>query len=179
MAAQQELFLARRASHELKNRIHRQRTGQLREQIKGFEAQVMSTGRQIGYLEEEIVGKRDLARRAILRSRSCLRMLRNGGELAGRRGQYEAAISEAHQQIGEAELQLLANDAVRADQIATQLDQVQAELNALEEKLSASRDVLNRTTIAAPVERDHRQPEVQDHKRRYPARRANSRYRPG
>jgi HlyD family secretion protein len=151
MAAQQELFLARRASHESKNRIHRQRTGQLREQIKGFDAQVMSAGRQIGFLEEEIVGKRELSQKGYLAKPELLRMLRMEAELAGRRGQYEAAISEAHQQIGEAELQLLANDAARADQIATQLDQVQAELNALEEKLSASRDVLNRTTITAPV----------------------------
>ena len=39
-----------------KNRILRQRTGQLREQIKGFEAQVTSAVRQINFLEEELVG---------------------------------------------------------------------------------------------------------------------------
>jgi HlyD family secretion protein/epimerase transport system membrane fusion protein len=78
-------------------------------------------------------------------------MLRMQAELGGRLGQYEAAISEAQQQIGEAELQMVANDAARADQIATQLDQVQAELNGIDEKLLASRDVLRRTVIAAPV----------------------------
>jgi HlyD family secretion protein len=151
IAAQQELFSARRTSHESKNRILRQRTGQLREQIKGFEAQVRSAVRQIAYLEEELGGKRELAQKGYLAKPELLRMLRMEAELAGRQGQYEAAISEAQQQIGEAELQLLANDAARADQVATQLDQVQAEMNALEEKLSASRDVLNRTTIIAPV----------------------------
>jgi HlyD family secretion protein/epimerase transport system membrane fusion protein len=151
MSAQRELFTTRRASHESKNRILRQRTAQLREQIKGFEAQVKSASRQIEYLEEELVGKRDLAQKGYLAKPELLRMLRMEAELAGRQGQYEASISEAQQQIGEAELQLLANEAARADQIATQLDQVQAELNALEEKLMASRDVLNRTVITAPV----------------------------
>jgi HlyD family secretion protein len=151
MVAQQELFLLRRTSHESKNRILRQRIGQLREQIKGFDAQVTSASRQIEFLEEEIAGKRELAKKGYLAKPELLRMLRMQAELTGRLGQYEAAISEAHQQIGEAELQLLANDAVRADQIATQLEQVQAELNGLDEKLLASGDVLRRTVIAAPL----------------------------
>ena len=151
MAAQREIFVTRRTSHESKNRIYRQRASQLREQIKGFEAQVKSAVSQIRYLEEEIIGKRHLAEKGYLAKPELLRMLRMEAELAGRQGQYESGISEAQQQIGEAELQLLANEATRADQIATQLDQVQAELNALDEKLLATRDVLNRTTIAAPV----------------------------
>lgn len=151
MAAQQELFVVRRTSYESKNRILRQRMGQLREQIRGFEAQVMSARRQIDFLEEEIEGKRTLAQRGYLAKPDLLRMLRMQAELTGRLGQYEAAISEAQQQIGEAELQLLANDAARADQVATQLDQVRAELNGLDEKLLASGDVLMRTVIPAPL----------------------------
>ena len=151
MAAQQELFLVRRTAHESKNRILRQRVGQLREQIKGFEAQVTSAKRQIDFLEEEIAGKRELAKKGYLAKPELLRMLRMQAELTGRLGQYEAAISEAQQQIGEAELQLLANDAARADQIATQLDPVRAELNGLDEKLLSSGDILTRTVIPAPL----------------------------
>jgi HlyD family secretion protein len=151
VASQRELFLARRAAHESKNRILRQRIVQLREQIRGFEAQVTSAARQIELLGEEIAGKRELARKGYLAKPELLRMLRMEAELSGRHGQYRAAISEAEQQIGEAELQLLANDTTRADQIATQLDQVRADLSALVEKLTASRDVLNRTIIEAPV----------------------------
>jgi HlyD family secretion protein len=151
MAAQQELFLVRRTSHESKNRILRQRAGQLREQIKGFEAQVTSAKSQIDFLEEEIAGKRELAKKGYLAKPELLRMLRMQAELTGRLGQYEAAISEAQQQIGEAELQLLANDAARADQIATQLDPIRAELNGLDEKLLSSGDVLTRTVIPAPL----------------------------
>ena len=151
IAAQQELFEVRRAAHEAKNRVLSQRIRQLREQIKGFEAQVTSVARQIELIAEEAAGKRKLAEKGHLPKPELLRVLRMEAELAGRQGQYQAAISEAMQQIGEAELQIVANDTERADQVATHLDQLQTELNALEEKLVASRDVLNRTVIPAPV----------------------------
>lgn len=151
ISSQRELFRARRASHESRNRILRQRVAQLGEQIKGFEAQVESASVQIDLLGQEIAGKQELARKGYLAKPELLRMLRMEAELVGRRGQYRAAISEARQQIGEAELQILGNDTARDDQIATQLDQVNAELDAIEEKIVASRDVLKRTVITAPV----------------------------
>jgi len=151
MQSQRELFHVRRSSHEARNKVLQQRIGQLGEQIKGFEAQVKSAGRQIELIAEEVVGKRELASRGHLTKPDLLRMMRMEAELTGRKGQYEAAISEARQQIGEAQIQLVANDAERADQIATQLEKVRAEINQLEEKLLASKDVLNRTLITAPV----------------------------
>lgn len=149
--SQRELFLARRAAFDAKNRVLRQRIGQLREQIKGLEAQVGSTHRQMELLSEEIAGKRELANKGHIAKPELLRILRIEAELLGRHGQYGAAILEATQQIGEAEAQILANETARADQNATQLDQVRTDLSALLEKLTASRDVLKRTVITAPV----------------------------
>lgn len=151
IAAQRALFITRRVAHQAKNRVLRQRVGQLGEQIKGFQAQVESAARQIELIGEEIAAKRELHRKGYLSRPELLRLLRMEAELMGRRGQYEASISEAKQQIGEAQLQIWSNDANRADEVATQLDKVQAELNSLEEKLLASRDVLNRTVVTAPI----------------------------
>lgn len=151
MESQRQLFHVRRSSHQARNNVLQQRMSQLGEQIKGFDAQVRSAARQIELISEEVEGKRELASRGHLTKPDLLRMLRMEAELTGRRGQYEAAISEAKQQIGEAQIQVVANNAERADQIATQLDKVQAEINQLEEKLLASKDVLNRTVITAPV----------------------------
>ncbi|MGH9722795.1 MAG: HlyD family type I secretion periplasmic adaptor subunit, partial [Bryobacteraceae bacterium] len=50
------------------------------------------------------------------------------------------------------ELQLLALEAERREQIAGQLEQVRAKLAEVEQKLQASRDVLNRTAIRSPVD---------------------------
>lgn len=151
ITGQRQLFQARRATLTAKERILRQRMAQLTEQIKGFEAQVASTVRQLSLIAEEVEGKRQLERKGLLPKPQLLRILRMEAEIEGRRGQYIASISQAEQQIGEAELELVANEAERADQIATQLDQVQAELGELEEKLLASKDILSRTVIAAPV----------------------------
>lgn len=151
VAGQRELFLARRASHQAKNRILQQRIGQLSEQIKGLNAQVSSASRQIELILEEIDAKRFLAKRGYLPKPALLRMQRMEAEIGGRRGQYLASIAQAEQQIGEAKLQLVANDAERADKIAAKLEQVRAELAGLEEKLLASQDVLARTVITAPV----------------------------
>jgi len=151
IAGQRELFAVRRASHNARNRVLRQRIGQLGEQIKGYEAQVESAARQLELIASEVSAKEALATKGYLTRPELLRLQRLEAELVGRRGQYEAAISEARQRIGEAELQLVANETERADKIATQLDQVSAEINSLDEKLRTSADILERTTITAPV----------------------------
>ncbi|MGI9520082.1 MAG: HlyD family type I secretion periplasmic adaptor subunit [Hyphomicrobiaceae bacterium] len=151
ISVQRELFQARQETHRAKERILRQRVGQLKEQIKGYEAQVASTTRQLELISEELQGKRELERKGYLPKPELLRMLRMEAEIGGRRGQFQASISQAQQQIGEAELQLVANQAERANQIATQLDETRTELGSLKEKLRASKDILNRTVIEAPV----------------------------
>jgi len=151
IAGQRELFAVRRASHDARNRVLRQRIGQLGEQIKGYEAQVESAARQLELIASEVEAKEALATKGYLTRPELLRLQRLQAELVGRRGQYEAAISEARQRIGEAELQLVANETERTDKIATQLDQVNAEINGLDEKLRTSADILERTMVTAPV----------------------------
>lgn len=148
---QKELFRTRKASHEAKNRILAQRIERLHEQIKGYEAQVESSERQLKLIAEEVSGKRELENKGYLPRPVLLKLLRMEAEISGQVGRYKASIAEAQQQIGEAEMQVLANDAERADRIATHLDEVQSKLNGIREKLLASRDVLDRTSITAPV----------------------------
>lgn len=151
MDAQLQLFNARRDSHRARGKVLRQRIEQTREQIKGFEAQVASATKQLEYIAEEVVGKKHLKEKGLLPKPELLRLQRAEAEIAGKRGEYAAAIARAQQQISESELQLLTLDAERTDQIATHYDQVRNELASVEEKLVASKDVLNRTVITAPV----------------------------
>ena len=151
IAAQRELFRVRRAAHEAQNRVLQQRAMQLLEQIKGFEAQVTSAERQIEFIAEEVSAKRTLARQGHITKPELYHILRIEAELTGTKGRYQAAISEAQQEIGETQLELVANDTSRLDEIATHLDQVQNQLNELAERLIASSDVLNRTVVTAPL----------------------------
>jgi HlyD family secretion protein len=148
---QRELFETRRAMHRARKQVLRQRIEQLSEQIKGYEAQVESASHQLAYIAEEVSAKDLLQRQGHLSKPELFRMQRMQAEIVGKRGEYVATISRTRQQIGETELQLLALDAERADQIAAQLDQTRSKLSEVDQRLHASRDVLNRTVVTAPA----------------------------
>jgi HlyD family secretion protein/epimerase transport system membrane fusion protein len=151
MFDQRRLFQARNAVHQARKRILGQRVSQLKEQINGYQAQITSTDRQLELIAEELEGKKELRKKGHLSKPELLRLLRMEAEINGRRGQFRASIAQAEQQIGEAEMQLIAHEAERRDQLTSQLDHVRTELSSLTEKLLASEDVLNRTVVTAPV----------------------------
>lgn len=151
LAVQRNLFEARMASHASRKRVLSQRIVQLREQIRGYAAQVESAERQLDYIGQELGAKLKLREKRLVAEPEILRLRRMQAEIDGRRGEHLAAIARAEQEIGEAELELLKHDAERADDIAAQLVEVSAEIDSLRERLAASEDVLARTVVTAPV----------------------------
>jgi HlyD family secretion protein len=150
--AQQEVFDTRRQTHASRREILAQRIEQLLHQIRGYEAQVLSASKQIGFVAEELSAKEFLVRRGLIPKPEALRLRRTDAEISGKLGEYEAEIARARQQIGEARMQILAVDAERADQIAGDFEKVRGELADVNEKLLASADVVRRTVVAAPVD---------------------------
>ena len=149
--AQQEVFETRRSTYASKRDILAQRVEQLQQQIKGYEAQVEATSRQIDFVGEELGAKEYLVRRGLVPKPEALRLRRTDAEISGKRGEYVAEIARARQQIGEANLQILAVDVERADQVAADAEKVRFDLTEVNEKLQASADVVRRTVVAAPV----------------------------
>ena len=150
--AQQEVFDTRRQTHASRREILAQRIEQLLHQIRGYEAQVLSASKQIGFVAEELSAKEYLVRRGLIPKPEALRLRRTDAEISGKLGEYEAEIARGRQQIGEARLQILAVDAERADQVAGDFEKVRGELADVNEKLLASADVVRRTVVAAPVD---------------------------
>jgi HlyD family secretion protein len=148
---QKRLFETRRTRHVSRRSVLQQRIALLGEQVKGLEAQVESTTTQLKLIAEEIEGKQLLRNKELIPKPELLRLQRAQAEISGMRGQYLAEISSAKQQMGESEMQILALDAERADQIAVQLDEVRTNLASVKERLFASRDTLKRTMVTAPV----------------------------
>jgi HlyD family secretion protein len=151
LSSQERLFETRRVAHEAQKKILRQRIEQLGEQIKGLEAQLESSSRQLAIIEEELEGKAILLKKELLPKPEFLALQRHQAVIMGNSGEYQASIAQARQQIGETEMQLLAVDAERADEVAQQLDKLRAELAQIVERLFASADILQRTVIPAPV----------------------------
>jgi HlyD family secretion protein/epimerase transport system membrane fusion protein len=149
--SQREMFEARLAAHEARRNVLKQKIEQLSEQIKGFQTQVENVDTQLAFIHEEVEGKQKLLEQGLLPKPEALRLRRTETELMARRSEFTTEISKTKQQIGETNLQILSADAARADEVATELDKAASEITELAERLRASEDVLNRTTIPAPV----------------------------
>lgn len=152
MEAESLILTARDAITTARKQMLRQRIVQLEEQIVGFAAQQRSALAQIALYEEEIADKSTLYAQGLTPKMEMLRLEREAAQLRGFRGEYDAAIAQARQQIGETELELLAADAERMEKVALRAGEVRSELAELGQELAARQDVLTRTVLTAPVE---------------------------
>ena len=177
--AQQEVFDTRRTTHASRRDILGQRIEQLVQQIKGFEAQVESASKQLGFVTEELTAKEYLVNRGLIPKPDALRLKRTDAEISGKRGEYEAEIARARQQIGESRMQILGVDAERADQIAADAEKVRGELTEVNEKLQAQCRRRQAHGRDGSRERHRGRRQVQDDRRGRPARRADHEHRPG
>jgi len=150
-ASQREMFEARLAAHDARRNVLKQRIEQLSGQIAGFQTQIESVDRQLSFIHEEVDGKQKLLEQGLIPKPEALRLRRAESELVARRAEFDTEIGKTKQQIGETNLQILSADALRLDEVTTELDKVANELSEIAERLQASEDVLNRTTITAPV----------------------------
>jgi HlyD family secretion protein len=151
LEVQRQLFATRREALVLRKQVLQQRIRQVRDQIRGLEAQLASSVQRLEIVEDELAGKEILFEKALIPKPQVLAVRRAREEIAGDRGEYQAAIAQSQQKIGETELELVALDAERADEVATEIDRVRGELATLREQLRASEDTLKRTVITAPV----------------------------
>jgi HlyD family secretion protein len=152
MVAQRALFDSRAKALADRKGILRQRIEQLREEIAGLEAQIRADGRQIALIDEEIEGVEELYRKGLERKSRLLALKRTRTDIEGDRAERRARIARAEQAIGEAELQIIAQDTAHLEAINEEASRVQFELAEVEQQLAASRDVLERTLIAAPTD---------------------------
>jgi HlyD family secretion protein/epimerase transport system membrane fusion protein len=149
--AQQQVFETRRDTRATKKNVLQQKIEQFSEQIKGLEAELQSVSSQISLIEEELQAKDALVAKNLIAKPEALRLKRMNAEMVGKRGEYIADMARVRQQIGETKMQLLADDAERADQIANEADKVRNDQMSVVEKMRASADVLRRMVVTAPI----------------------------
>jgi HlyD family secretion protein len=151
MVAQRALFATRAKALTDRKGILGSRIEQLREEIAGLEAQIRADGRQIELIDEEIAGVEQLYRKGLERKSRLLALQRARADIEGNRAERRARIARSEQAIGEAELQVIAQDTAMLEAINEEASQVHAELAEVEQRLAASQDVLERTLITAPT----------------------------
>jgi HlyD family secretion protein len=144
------LFEHRRRARNGQKAQLAERIRQLGDEIKGLTSQIGAKGREIGFIEEELVGLRDLRKKGLVTVANLNALLREAARLDGERGQLIAATAQARGKVGEIELQIIQIDQDLRSEVATELREIQGKIAELVERKIAAEDQLSRIDIRAP-----------------------------
>lgn len=151
LEGQISLFDKRKHAFNAQLVIIEKRVHQYDEQIGALNAQVESAKTQIDLITDELGGKISMFQRGLTTKSEVLRLERAKAALYGEHGQQVGAIAEVRQRLDELATQKISLEADRAQEISTELERLRTEYAEVTEKLNSSRDILERTTITAPV----------------------------
>jgi membrane fusion protein, type I secretion system len=153
LAAQENIFRARRDALQKNRDILNQHVAQSRSEISGLQGAVRSQDEQLSLARQEVDAYRDLEDKGMSAGKTrMLAVKKDYARVEGERSQNAASISRTQQSIGETQLRISTLEAEQLNEVVELLRDVQSELYDLDEKLRAARDVLHRTVIKAPLD---------------------------
>ena len=150
IAAQLQIFNARRSALNGGIEVLSQRTEQLQSQIEGFKGLRSSKEVLSKSYAEELRDIRELLSQGFSDKNSLRQLERNVAVLDGEAAELAANIASTEIQIGEANLQILQQRREFNNEVVAELGEVQTNLNDTEERITALEDIVSRTVIRAP-----------------------------
>lgn len=152
LAAQENIFRARRDALQKNREILTQRVAQSESEITGLEGAVKSQDEQLSLANQEVAAYKELEDKGMSAGKTrMLAVQKDYARVEGERSQNIAAIARSKKNIGEIQLRISTLEAEYLNEVVESLRDVQSELYDLDEKLGAARDVLRRATITAPI----------------------------
>jgi epimerase transport system membrane fusion protein len=148
--AQNQLFEARRDSNQGRIQILKQRVNQLQNQVNGMEALQATKEALAKSFAEELEDTQKLLDQGFSEKTRLREVERSFASFSGEAAELTANIAATQVQIGETELQILQQESDFHSEVVSELSEVQTSLKDASERLTALRDVLSRTTVAAP-----------------------------
>ena len=152
IADEERLMQTRRSQRDGQKQQFSKRIEQLREEISGVEAQVVARDQQIKFIEQELIGVRDLFRRNLVPTTRVLPLEREAANIIGQKGQLVAAKAQAEGKIAETQLQLLQLEIDLQNEVGKELRDIQGKTAELSERRIAAEDTLKRVDIRAPID---------------------------
>lgn len=150
MDSETKLFTSRRNAREgLKSQL-RERITQLREEVKGLEAQFSARSQELGYAKAELVGLDELDHKNLVSTPRLTAARRTVAQLEGDLAQVTAGIAQSRGKIAEIELQILQIGQELQTEVGKDLRDQQGREAELSERRVAAEDQLTRTAIKAP-----------------------------
>jgi HlyD family secretion protein len=144
-------FRERRGSLDGQVALYESKIAQLQTEIEGIEVEKDSTGKQVGYINEELVGLRELREKNLIPISRALAMERERTRLEGVIGRAVADNAKAQNGISEAQLQITQLKQKWQEDVSAQLLEARQKINDLREKASVANDILSRQDILAPT----------------------------
>lgn len=150
MADQMSQFQDRRASLLGQLSVLEARIGQLQTEISGIKSDRESMRNQIKYIDEELVGLRELYTENLVTMTRLNAMERERSRLDGQIGRSITDEAKAEGQVNELKLQVQQLKQKFYEEVVGQLAESRQKINELREKITVAKDILSRVDISAP-----------------------------
>lgn len=151
MQGQTRLFEARRKSLQQQTKQLNERKVQIRLQIKGVEAQLVSSSEQAALIQQELAGQQSLLDKGLAQAGRVLSLQREASRLNGSVGELKSSAARGEAQIIETDIQILQLSSARREEAITTLrDLTYTEIEMIERKLSLD-ETLSRMDVRAPM----------------------------
>ena len=150
MAAQDQVFQARKTTEDGAAAVLEQRIEQLESQIRGLRALQESKRALAASYDEEITEVRSLLAEGFADKLRLRELERNHELLTGEAAELDADIASTEIQVGETRMQIIQRRNEFQSQVAGQLATTQSDLKDTRERVTALTDIVTRTEIRSP-----------------------------
>ena len=150
IAAEKSLFDLRRQAREGQRAQLRERSAQLRDEIKGYTGQAEAKSREVELVHQELEGVRTLWEKKLIPIGRLTALERDTARLEGERSQLTGLIAQSKGKIAEIELQIIQIDQDLRSEVGKDLVESRSKLSELAERKIAAVDQLNRVDIRSP-----------------------------
>ncbi len=152
MAAQKQIFLARRAARQASVEVLEQRMEQLRSKGTGLEALKQSKEMLAGSYADELEDTQALLKEGFSDKSRLRELQRAFATHAGEAADLIAQISSTQMQIGETRLEIIRLERQFQNEVVSELAEAQTAIDDVTERIRAVTDIVQRTTIRSPVD---------------------------
>lgn len=151
IAAENEIFEARRNSLAASTELLVQKTEQLRSQLKGIQALKKSKDALAKSYDEELKDIEELLDQGYSDKNRLRELERALATAIGESADLTANIAAVEVQIGEAQLQIMLQESEFQNEVVNELGETQNALSDVTERVTALQDIVARTSVRSPV----------------------------
>jgi HlyD family secretion protein len=150
LKSERKLFDLRRAARTGQKQQLQERATQLQQEITGLTAQLSAKDKELGLIEQELQGVRELWQKNLVQLTRLTSLQRDEAKIEGERGQLVSQVAEAKGKIAEIQLQIIQIDQDLSSDVAKESREIESKIGEYVERKVTAEDQLKRTEIRAP-----------------------------